>query len=165
MKLYFMRHGEAVEKNDFFGSDKERPLTQKGRADVRELAFILTTQGVKADKIFTSTAKRAIETAWIVKSECGWEIPIDECNVLGLETSDEAVIRFIISLPVNCDYLLVGHEPTLGNVMRMLIGDKYKNLLPKVTPGTVFHIIINNPANLGSGTLKWQIPTSGPFIA
>jgi len=62
MKLYLVRHGEAVE-----GSvNPDRPLTAKGRADVEGIAGAAAERIASLEVIWHSTKTRARETAQIL---------------------------------------------------------------------------------------------------
>jgi len=60
MKIYFVRHGEAMDdiRNEYGGwADAE--LSKKGRQQISERASDLIAQGITAQIIFTSPLKRA----------------------------------------------------------------------------------------------------------
>ena len=165
MDLYFLRHGDAVTNEDFNGCDADRPLTQKGKMQIRELAFLMAGQGIEVEKIFTSPAKRALDTANIVTAECNWwDTMIEQCSAIGLNTSPALLIDFLNNLSPIGKYLLVGHEPTIGDTMRILTGNK--NQIISVPKGNLFYIKINTPIKPGKGSLKWQLPiTLEPSIS
>ena len=63
-KLYFTRHGETVwnVENKICGMT-DSPLTEKGRAQARELGEKLRTSGLRIDEILYSPLSRAADTA------------------------------------------------------------------------------------------------------
>src|SRR6266436_10073244 len=61
MKLYFLRHGEA-DWPDWKKSDDERPLTDFGKKEVRDVAKFLARLNVRPDLIVTSPLPRASQT-------------------------------------------------------------------------------------------------------
>src|SRR5438874_1688523 len=68
MQLYFLRHGEA----DWPGwtkPDDERPLTDFGKKEVRQVAKFLSRLKVKLDSIVTSPLPRALQTAEIAAEQ------------------------------------------------------------------------------------------------
>src|SRR6266536_5190606 len=68
MKLYLLRHGEAVEPGDpKFANDAERPLTPKGIQRTKLLAYTLRQMEISFDVIVSSPLVRARETAEIVE--------------------------------------------------------------------------------------------------
>jgi len=89
MKIYFIRHGEAMDdvKNEYGGwADAE--LSEKGREQVGERAKDLTSRVAKAEIIFSSPFKRARESAEIIAQKLNLEVEEDvylkERNTYGL---------------------------------------------------------------------------------
>src|SRR5437879_11230400 len=64
MKLYFLRHGEA-DWPDWKKSDDERPLTDFGKKEMRDVAKFLARVNVRLNLIVTSPLPRASQTAEI----------------------------------------------------------------------------------------------------
>jgi len=62
MKLYLMRHGEALSPQ----KDPERGLTDKGKSNVKLIAQHLKNEGINFSQILHSKKKRARETAEIM---------------------------------------------------------------------------------------------------
>jgi broad specificity phosphatase PhoE len=76
-KITFMRHGHAIDGK----VDKIRPLSTKGRLQVKQRALHLKTQPL-FDLIITSSAARAIETAQIIMDEIETFAPVVEIDEL-----------------------------------------------------------------------------------
>ncbi|MGD0614137.1 MAG: phosphoglycerate mutase family protein, partial [Verrucomicrobiota bacterium] len=66
MKLYILRHGDAVEHGDPRYKENDRPLTPKGIQRTKLLAHALRQMEVSFDAVFSSPLARARETAEIV---------------------------------------------------------------------------------------------------
>ena len=67
MNLYIIRHAIAVdEATSDYASDSERPLTDKGRKKMRQIANALRSLGVEFDLIFSSPYIRACDTAEVL---------------------------------------------------------------------------------------------------
>jgi len=67
MNIYIIRHAIAVEEGTpGYESDSERPLTDKGRKKMRQIARGLRNIGVEFDLILSSPYVRARETAEIL---------------------------------------------------------------------------------------------------
>src|SRR5437870_13876105 len=64
MDLYFLRHGEA-DWPDWEKPDDERPLTKRGKKEMREVAAFLKRVKAQPDLIVTSPLPRASQTARI----------------------------------------------------------------------------------------------------
>ena len=71
-KLYFTRHGETVwnVENKICGMT-DSPLTEKGRAQARELGEKLRTSGLRIDEILYSPLSRAADTARAIAEATG----------------------------------------------------------------------------------------------
>ena len=65
MKLCFLRHGEA-DWPDWNKPDDERPLTERGRKEMKRVARFLERLKLVPDAILTSPLPRASQTAEIV---------------------------------------------------------------------------------------------------
>ncbi len=65
MKLLFIRHSLAIERENFSGHDFDRPLTEKGIKRAKRL-FRAIKKIYEINYIITSTAKRALQTAEIL---------------------------------------------------------------------------------------------------
>ena len=65
MKLCFLRHGEADWPN-WTKPDNERPLTERGRKEMKRVAKFLERLKLVPDVILTSPLPRASQTAEIV---------------------------------------------------------------------------------------------------
>src|SRR3979411_2729844 len=62
MKLYFLRHGEADWPN-WNKPDDERPLTERGKKEMKKVAAFLARLDLSLDHIVTSPLPRAKQTA------------------------------------------------------------------------------------------------------
>jgi phosphohistidine phosphatase len=62
MKVYFVRHGEAVSS----GVDPQRPLSEQGRADIRKIASFIKPLGITVEHVWHSGKLRAAQTAEIL---------------------------------------------------------------------------------------------------
>ena len=63
MRLFVVQHGDAVPKD----VDPDRPLSDRGRADLQLLLEFLATRNTRIDQIFHSGKARARETAEILR--------------------------------------------------------------------------------------------------
>ena len=119
MKLYFLRHAEALPDED----DAARPLSQTGKKEAQSLGRFLNNAGIAFDAAFTSPLVRARQTAEIVLKICGDVSPakLELTEALRNETSQKAFDRWLGDLPETNKVLLVGHEPTLSERVRRLL--------------------------------------------
>jgi phosphohistidine phosphatase len=70
MKLYLVRHGEAVSKL----VDPDRPLSARGRGEVKSVAALLDRAGVRVSRVLHSRKRRAEQTAEILANAVGGEL-------------------------------------------------------------------------------------------
>ncbi|MFJ2460899.1 phosphohistidine phosphatase SixA [Pseudomonas zeae] len=113
MKLWVLRHGEAVP----YGScpDSERELTDHGRREVLNSAAHLIGQPLTA--IYASPYLRAQQTAQIVREALGFEPEIRTVEWLTPETDPDKVTDQLVSVS---NVLLVSHNPLVGNLLSYL---------------------------------------------
>ena len=69
-KLVLVRHGESLwnQENRFTGW-KDVDLSEKGEKEAIDAGKTLKNLNFSFDKVYTSTLKRAIKTAWTIMSE------------------------------------------------------------------------------------------------
>ncbi len=69
-RLILLRHGESVwNRDNLFTGWTDIDLSERGRAEAKEVAHLLTAHDIHFDHCFTSVLKRAIRTLWIVLDE------------------------------------------------------------------------------------------------
>ena len=79
MKIYFLRHGIAYERETWEGDNDElRPLTEEGIAAMKVEAKIFKGLKLKLDAIITSPLVRAHDTAKIVAKRLDMDITENE---------------------------------------------------------------------------------------
>ena len=122
MQLYFFRHGEADWPN-WSKPDDERPLTDFGKKEVRQVAKFLDRLKVEPDLIVTSPLPRASQTAEIVAEQLKTKLREDEALVpgFGIDT-----LRTVLKRHRSKVLMLVGHEPDFTNVISELTGAALK---------------------------------------
>ncbi len=122
MKIYFLRHGEA----DWPGWDRpddERPLTKKGRKEMKRVAEFLSEHEMIPAVLLSSPLPRAYETAEIVAEELDLEVTEDQSLAPGFDS--EKLVALLRQHPGQ-DLMLVGHEPSFSEVIGALTGGNVK---------------------------------------
>src|SRR5881398_410665 len=122
MELYFLRHGEADWPN-WNKSDDERPLTKRGKKEMREVAKFLDRLKVRPDLIVTSPLPRAAQTAEIAADYLKAKVRKDESLAPGFGRSK---LRTVVKRHRSKALMLVGHEPDFTNVISGLTGASLK---------------------------------------
>ena len=122
MQLYFLRHGEA-DWPDWKKSDDERPLTEFGKKEVRDVAKFLARLKVRPDLIVTSPLPRAAQTAEIAADYLKPKLRKDESLAPGFGMSE---LGTILKRHRAKALMLVGHEPDFTNIISGLTGASLK---------------------------------------
>jgi phosphohistidine phosphatase len=147
MKLCFLRHGEADWPN-WTKPDNERPLTERGRKEMKRVAKFLERLKFVPDATLTSPLPRASQTAEIVANRLGIELQAEPALAHGFNI--ERLRRLLAKRDVEC-VMIVGHEPEFSEVIRELTGGRIK-----ISKAGVALLEINRSCT--SGTLLWLFP-------
>ncbi len=148
MKIYFLRHGQA-DWPDWTGPDDERPLTKKGKKEVRRVADFLANLKVEAEVILSSPLPRASQTAEIVADEL--DLRVTEDPLLG-PGFDIDKLGQLLEHYRGQDVMLVGHEPGFSDTIRVLTGGNVK-----MSKSGLALVDLDDPNEL-RGQLVWLIP-------
>jgi phosphohistidine phosphatase len=147
MQLYFLRHGEA----DWPGwtkPDDERPLTDFGKKEVRQLAKFLGRLKVEPDLIVTSPLPRALQTAEVAAEELKTKLRQDEALEPGFGISE---LSTVLKRHRSKVLMLVGHEPDFSSVISALTGGFVKMSKAGVA-------LIDIDPETEKGRLVWLFP-------
>lgn len=122
MNLYLLRHGVAVEREDWRGRhDAERPLTSEGRATLVRIGRAMAALELEFDVILTSPYVRARQTAEIVARQLGCPGRVELCEALVPDAGHRAAVRALQGRrPAPRNALLVGHEPGFSGLVSFL---------------------------------------------
>jgi phosphohistidine phosphatase len=147
MELYFLRHGEA-DWPDWKKSDDERPLTKRGKKQMRDVAKFLDRLKVRPDLIVTSPLPRAAQTAEIAADYLKAKLRKDELLAPGFGPSK---LRTVIKRHRAKVLMLVGHEPDFTEVISALTGASLK-----LSKGGVALLDVDPESE--EGKLLWLFP-------
>lgn len=119
MRLYLVRHGEAVAEEQA-GSDRDRWLNARGREQVRGLAKLLRETGVVPALIVSSPLPRAVQTAELLGNGLDY---LGELAVRrALEPSAQPRVMLNELLSLGTDIMVVGHEPNISALGALIVG-------------------------------------------
>lgn len=130
MQLVLLRHAEAEGKGT--RSDQARRLTEEGRQQAVAIGTTLAARGIRPDRIVSSPATRALETAVLAAPGLGF--PIDAI------ATDEAVYagsaHQLLQVAAKAGkgrtcIVLVGHNPALRELGLLLDSLQESWSLPK----------------------------------
>lgn len=113
MNLILWRHAEAEEAAE--AEDLARPLTAKGQRQAQRMAAWLEVRLPDRYKVIASRARRSRDTARALAER----VRIDEAIDPGARP--EAVLAAIGWPEVTGTVVVVGHQPTLGQVASLLL--------------------------------------------
>ena len=119
MKLYLVRHGDAVPEEDA-GSDRDRWLSPRGREAARILARLLRETKVEPDAIVCSPLPRAAQTAELLAQGLDYLGVISSWRCL--EPSAHPRVAASEVLAAGQRVIVVGHEPSISLLGAHLLG-------------------------------------------
>ena len=156
MDCVLLRHGIAVAREEWEGKDIDRPLTEKGKRRVREVAAGLRRLEVRPTVIYTSPARRALETAQLLHGLLERASLMQLRDELLPEVPPAEVLRLMQDLPPESCVLCVGHEPQLGMAASVLLSGRASASFPLKKAGACL-IELPIQAKPGRGVLRWWL--------
>jgi len=121
MRLLIVRHAAAVERGEGGFADDDRPLTPEGERKFKEAAKGAAKLFDEPAMILTSPLPRALRTAEILRDAFGAGVPLKPTTALSYGTFDE-LEGLVTSYPKDSLVAIVGHEPTLSELLARLVG-------------------------------------------
>lgn len=143
MKLYLMRHGEALSLQ----IDPERGLTDNGKLKIKQVATHLQKSNVSFEQVFHSKKKRARETAEIMLDTLSPDIIPQLHQDINPNDDPDVILSEIYGW--DKDTLITSHLPFVPNLITQLTGqDAYLTAITFETgtvvclekEGTTWHI-------------------------
>jgi len=148
MKLYLVQHGDALSKD----TDPDRPLSDKGRLDVSNVALFLRASQHPINKVLHSGKTRALQTAQIFSDALTPAGTVERID--GIDPNDP-VDRFAKRLALFSDLtMVVGHLPFMDKLTSWLLTDNDDTGLVSFQPGSVVCVERNSDARW---SLTWMI--------
>ena len=122
MKIYLIRHSNAVDPGTpGYEDDSLRPLTEKGRDKMKDIASALKELNVKPDLIVSSPYVRAQQTAEILAKVLKYKQELAFSEALVPMGNADNIIGEINEKYSVDELVLVGHEPCLSVLIGTLI--------------------------------------------
>jgi phosphohistidine phosphatase len=116
--LLIMRHAKSSWKEDNI-PDHERPLKKRGLKDAAEIGKILKNKELVPDKIISSNAVRAADTAAVVAEKCGFKKDVDFTDKLYM-AEGSTIMDLIHKQPDSVKSLLIiGHNPGMEALVQV----------------------------------------------
>jgi phosphohistidine phosphatase len=151
MDLYLIRHADALALGEqSLGQDFERPLSEKGISQAKQLADWLQEEAIRLDAVFTSPLVRAQQTAEALINQTP-TISLRVCEELAPGGKPKPVAK-ILRQWGGQSAALVGHMPDLGVLAAWLIGSKKAQI--DIAKAGVAVITAEDKPGKGRGTLN-----------
>ncbi len=158
MILYLLRHALAVDKEKWKGTDRQRPLTSKGKDGIKKVAKHLRHLSLSADAILTSPYKRALNTAIIVAERLKYSPPLVKMNDLIPKGNSDAFLRVVMQrYRPDASLIVVGHEPYLSRLLSKVLGSSEIISIDFKKCGLCRVDLERNQSRI-TGSLKWLLP-------
>lgn len=117
--LMLMRHAKSS-WSDEYREDFDRPLNKRGLRDAPRMGDLLAQQVLTPDRIVSSSARRAADTAAAVAAACGYEGDLELTRELYLAPA-ETYLEIAAQQHDNVQRLLmIGHNPGIGTLVQEL---------------------------------------------
>ena len=157
MDCILLRHGIAVEREEWKGPDADRPLTERGAKRVAQVAAGLSRLDVQPTHVLSSPLVRAIETAKIAHRSLQVRPAVQIVDALVPNAPPDRLLSILHDLPPQSCVLCVGHEPHLGLVASVLLAGRPSQAFPFKKAGACL-IELSAPVKPGRGVLRWWLP-------
>ncbi|HWF62601.1 MAG TPA: histidine phosphatase family protein [Nitrospira sp.] len=156
MDCVLVRHGIAVEPDDWEGAEENRPLTEKGKRRARQAAEGLAALDCKPTHLFTSPFVRAYDTARLLRAVVCPTLKVETREELVVGAKPEQLVALLRTLPSDSTVVCVGHEPLLGEVVSLLLCGKTLPNFPLKKAGAAC-IHADEVITSGHGRLRWWL--------
>jgi phosphohistidine phosphatase len=155
MEIYIVRHAIAMERDEWTGSDDKRPLTEKGKKKMEQIARGLAAMEIDFTHIISSPLVRAQQTAEILQNVLKID-HLDETDLLIPSADPAAIIPFLNKLPDSAEVALVGHEPHVSALLSYLLSGRQTNFAA-FKKGGVAMLEGETPLRPGHFILYWLL--------
>lgn len=128
-RLFLLRHAQAVPGS---GSDKDRPLTPRGKQDAQALGAAMAKEGYRPDYVLCSAAKRTQETWESLSVTLKATVEPHITDALYNAPSDK-IAEEIAAIPNSIHAaLIIAHNPGLHQLSASLAGTAPESLRARI---------------------------------
>ena len=159
MDCVLVRHGIAVERDEWEGSEADRPLTERGEKRVAQMAAGLSRLDVQPTHVLSSPLIRAIETAKIVHNSLRVLVAVQIVDALLPDAPPNRLLSILHDLPPESCVICIGHEPQLGMAASVFLSGRATTSFPLKKAGACL-IELSIPPKPGQGVLRWWLTPS-----
>ena len=148
MKLYLQQHGDALPEE----INPERPLSERGREDVKRLAEFAGRCSIRVQRVYHSGKTRARETAEKVAAQIAVGVKVEATTGLNPNDPVEPIVKQIAGWRE--DTLIVGHLPFMGKLAAHLLTGNSGLQLVVFKPGSM--LCLERDEN-GRWAMAWML--------
>lgn len=154
--LYLVRHGIA-QSPSLVTRDEDRCITEDGARELAAIGRGLRRLGISPALILSSPLLRAVQTAEILGCELDTGTPARVWGPLAPGHSPERIVDEIAAFENSSSLMLVGHQPTMGELASTLVtGSRGLADFP-FSPGAVAAVSVHAIPPREPGSLLWFV--------
>lgn len=157
--VLLLRHAKSSWDNPGL-ADFDRPLAKRGLSDAPLMGQVMADFEIVPDKIMSSPAKRAKQTAELAAKACGYRKSITWQDSFYGGYSD-TLIEALKTLPDTVERaMLVGHNPTMEETVEaLLVGEQTLSIRMPTAALVCLDLNIMRWEDLepGDATLRWYL--------
>lgn len=158
MDVLLVRHAVASERDSTkWPDDRDRPITSKGAERFRAVSHALASLVPRVDGVWSSSLRRAWQTAEILEDEADWPTP-RESESLEPGASPDQIVSFLQTHKDEKTIALVGHEPSLSAIASHLLTHDSDRLRLEMKKGGALLLRFDGEISAGTATLIWLLP-------
>ena len=154
--LLLLRHGKSDWKADY-AEDLDRPLAKRGKRAAALMGRYLAELAELPDRVYTSPALRARDTARRAVVAGGWSRPVETCERLYGGPPDQ-IVELIREADEGAGcIILVGHEPDASLIASGLTGGTSVRFPTAAMARIDLGVERWDETGFGKGTLIWLV--------
>ena len=119
--IFLLRHVSAIQFNKDV-EDHQKEINEKGKLHANLISKWIEDNNFSIDIVFSSTAKRAKQTTNIIfekmKTVVHFKKELYLCTYIEIIEELKAIEKDLVNV------LVVGHEPSMSETLKFLVGDK-----------------------------------------
>jgi len=159
MKLYLVRHGIAVDHGVAGFGEEDRPLTREGIEKLSRSASGLRNLDCAPEIILTSPLTRARQTAEILQAALAPAASLEICEALSPSGRRNRVYEEISKRGDGSILMLVGHQPSLGEIAAEIAWGTSQNYI-EIKKGGACALDCDLTGGIPRGSLLWLLTPS-----
>lgn len=159
MQLLIVRHADAGDAGEFAKTgdpDSLRPLSKKGRRQMRAAARALAELVPDPDIIVSSPYTRAVQTRTLLADAYGTDVPCEETETLEPESEPDAFTRWLRTHASANTVVAAGHEPHLSALVTWLMTGSADSRM-ELKKGGACLLEMDERVAKGEAVLRWLL--------